>query len=304
VEAAQRPVLGENPTDEDVTAYMDRWKENRTEPKPHGDDDTQEERDTKAKLLAKKFILLDALRFEPYGDGWRAQSISTQPFNPYFEVVFAGIGNRVPVDAAMSVPSRFAAQLVDQFPHKTPWRYLRKAGGLALQSTSAKNLNFPACDLDDVVEWRTLDGELKSIASFDLTKPMLQDLDHWKADLSALGLHGRTTFHRFQLLKFEEQQLLLALPDREDHRRTLGDLTTEEPEKLPEELRFFDFQMARKLIKFAIDYGVTYKVELLAGHQGLTALRFHALGLPFEASMTLPLMLSQKGNPVEINFPR
>ena len=304
VAATQRPMLEENPTDEDVNAYMDWWQENRTEPKPHGDDDTQEERDAKAKQLAKKFIPLDALRFEPDGDGWRAQSISTQPFNPYFEVVFAGIGNRVPVDAAMSVPSRFAAQLVDQFPYETPWRYLRKAGGLALQSTSEKNLTFPASDLDDVAAWRTLDGDLKAIANFDLTKPMLQDLDRWKADLAALGLHGRTAFHRFQLLKLDEQQLFLALPDREDHRCALGNLTTEEPDTLPKGLRFFDFHMVRKLIKFAIDYGVAYQVDLLSGHQGLTALKFHALGLPFEASITLPLMLSQKGNPVEINFPR
>lgn len=203
----------------------------------------------------------------------------------------------------MSVPSRFASQLVGRFPHETPWRYIRKAGGLALKSNDSTSV-FPASDIDGVANWRSLDPDLATLASFDLTKPMLHDLDSWKAEFAALGLHGRNAFHRYHLLKVEHERIELALPDRDNHRRTLGMLITDKPDSLPEGLRFVDFEMVRKLIKMTMDYGVTYQIDLMAGHQGLTALKVRIFGLPMDVSVTLPLMLSHKGNPVEINMPR
>ncbi len=133
---------------------------------------------------------------------------------------------------------------------------------------------------------------------------MLENLHLWKSQFSKLKLLGRAVFHRYQLLCVDDDGMQLALPDRDDHRRVLGQLISEKPTELPPGQRFVDFEMVRKLIQLTMDYGVTYQIDLLAGHQGLTALKCHIQGLPMAYSVTLPLMLSQKGNPVEINFPR
>ena len=298
----KRPILGENPSDEEVMEYTDWWRENRTEPKPHGDDDTQEERDAKAIQIAKKFITLDALRFRQTSMGWHGTSVTTQPFNPSFELQFERPSKRVIFDRALSIPSRIAAQFVDKFPHEAPWKLIRKAQGLALSSNHGQQV-LPASDVEDVVTWRSLDPELKTVASYELTKPMLEDLRLWKSQFSKLKLHGRAVFHRYQLLCVEDDGLQLALPDRERQRRDLGQLISEPFTEIPPGQRFVDFHMLRKLIQLTMDYGVSYQIDLLTGHQGLTALKFHIKGLPMAYSVTLPLMLSQKGNPVEINMP-
>lgn len=300
---AKRPVLGDNPSDEEVTEYTDWWRENRTEPKPHGDDDTQEERDAKAIQIARKFIALDALCFRQTQTGWHSTSVTTQPFNPSFELQFDRPSKRVIFDRALSIPSRIAAQFVDKFPYEAPWKLIRKAQGLALSSHDGQQV-LPASDVEGVVTWRSLDPELMVLASYELTKPLLEDLRLWKSQFSKLKLHGRAVFHRYQLLCVEDDGLQLALPDRDDHRRDLGQLVSEPLTEIPPGQRFVDFHMVHKLIQLTMDYGVSYRIDLLAGHQGLTALKFHIQGLPMAYCVTLPLMLSQKGNPVEINMPR
>lgn len=297
-----RPLLHENSTAEDYANYVAWWRENRTEPKPHGDDGTQEQRDAKAIQLAKKFILLDALRFRQTRSGWHGASVTTQPFNPSFELQFDRPSESVTFNRSLSIPSRIAAQFVDKFPHEAPWKLIRKAQGLALSSLDGKQV-LPASDVEGVVTWRSLDPELTALASYELTKPMLENLRLWKSQFSKLKLHGRAVFHRFQLLCVEDDGLQLALPDRDDHRRDLGQLLSAPLTEIPPGQRFVDFHMVRKLIQLTMDYGVSYQIDLLAGHQGLAALKFHIKGLPMAYSVTLPLMLSQKGNPVEINMP-
>lgn len=151
---------------------------------------------------------------------------------------------------------------------------------------------------------RVLDASLESTGRFELTKPMLDALDQWKSDFAGMRLHGRNPFHSHQRLFVEKAGLELAILDHLDIRRPLGNWISEPPTAPVESHRFLEFKTVRKLIDFAIDYGVSYEVELLAGHQDLTALKFEVIGLPVAASVTLPLLLSQKGNPVEINFPR
>ncbi|WP_300035752.1 hypothetical protein [uncultured Roseobacter sp.] len=299
---SRQPVLGENPSAEEMAAYMDWWRENRSEAKPYGDEVTQEERDAKALQMAKKFILLDALQFRQTQTGWHGTSITTQPFNPSFELQFDRRPQRPLFDRPLSIPSRIAAQFVEKFPHETPWKLIRKAKGLALRSHDGKQV-FPASDVEGVVTWRNLDPELVTLASYELTKPMLENLHLWKSEFAKLKLHGRNAFHRYQLLCVEDDGLQLALPDRDDHRCDLGQLVSKPLIDRPEGLRFADFHMVRKLIQLTMDYGVTYQIDLLAGHQGLTGLKFHIRGLPMAYSITLPLMLTQKGNPVEINMP-
>lgn len=302
IDASQRPILPEEPTGAEVANYVAWWHANRSEPKPLGEDGTQDERDAQAVQIAKKFILLDALRFQQNQDGWHGHSITTQPFSPSVSVRFDRPRAQGHIPGALSITSRIAVQFVDQFPRKTPWSLIGKARGLAVCSEDKSSV-FPTSDLDGATDWLSLDPSLAVLASYDLTKPMLHNLQRWKSDFAALGLHGRNMFHRHHLLCVEDEAVELALPDRETHRRTLGKLIFDEHINVPGGQRFVDFQMIGKLIQLTIDYGVSYQVDLLAGHQGLTALKFHIQGLPMAYSVTLPLMLSQKGNPVEINMP-
>ncbi len=252
--------------------------------------------------MSSKFILLNALRFQRAEEGWLGASITTLPSCPSFECKLDRAGRRVGFEKPLSVTSRTAAQLVDRFPHQTPWKLIRKAKGLALSSFDGSEV-FPASDMHGVASWRSLDPQLKTLASYALTRTLLEDLHLWKSEFAELKLHGRNAFHRYQLLCVEDNGLQLALPDRHDHRRDLGQLVSAPLNEIPPGQRFVDFQMVRKLIQLTMDYGVSYQIDLLASHQGLTALKFHIQGLPITSSVTLPLMLSQKGNPVEINMP-
>lgn len=150
IKASKRPYIDTASSDEDIAAYEDWWRENRTEPKPHGDDDDQETRDRKARAMAKKFISFNALRFEPHSDGWKGESITTQPFNPYVEMRFPRNRRKSKVDGPLAVRSNVAAQFVDQFPRQTPWRYGRHQAGLFLRSQSKEKHSFSANDLDHI----------------------------------------------------------------------------------------------------------------------------------------------------------
>lgn len=293
--ASQHPILPENPTDADITSYMDWWRQNRSDTKPSSGS-------AQAAPMTRKFIHLDALRFQQTPKGWQGSSITTQPFSPGIAVHFDRPRSSGHVKGALSVTSRIASQFVDRFPVKAPWTVFGTAQGLAIRSFDGASV-FPSSDLDGAAHWLRIDPNLSVLASYELNKPMLHALQQWKSDFAALGLHGRSSFHRHQLLFVEDETLELALPDRHNHRRALGKLTSSGSINLPSGQRFVDFQMIGKLIQLTRDYGVTYEIDLLEGHQGLTALRFHVLGLPMALSITVPLMLSQKGNPVEINFP-
>lgn len=59
-------------------------------------------------------------------------------------------------------------------------------------------------------------------------------------------------------------------------------------------------QYILKILEFIDDYGIDFDVDWLSGHQGASALRFYMMGLGFDAAITIPMMLSIKGSPVEI----
>lgn len=299
---ASRPALSENPSEGELSEYLEKLRHKSSgQSSPDQDKEAAESKDQKTKQLAKKFVLLDALRFEQSSAGWVAESLTTQPYNPCCRMFFPRPRGTIPIER-LDVTSKDAVHFVDQFPRKSPWKPMRSGAGLALQSVGEPATSFHAADLDDVTNWRTLDPELETIGRFNLSKPMLDDLSKWQQELKALNLHERTAFHRYQTIELVEGQLQLVLPDRPNQRRVLGELVSEEVAPF-ETQRFFDFHMVRKLIQFSLDYGVAYEFDLLSGHQGLSAARVSIKDLPFKATVTLPLMLSQKGNPVEITFP-
>lgn len=297
-----RPALSDNPSESELAEYLEKLRRKSSgQNLPSDDEDPAKDKDQKAKQLAKKFVLLDALRFEQSSPGWAAESLTTQPNNPCCRMFLPRPRGTVPF-GVLDVASKDAVHFVDQFPRKTPWKPTRHDAGLAMQSVDVPKISFHATDLDDVTNWRTLDRDLELVARFSLSKSMLDDLSRWQSELKARNLHGRIVFHRHQLIEIVEDQLQLVLPDRPEHRRALGNLTIGDASPL-ETQRFFDFHMVQKLIQFSLDYGVSYELDLLKGHQGLSALRVSIRDFIFEASITLPLMLSQKGNPVEITFP-
>lgn len=64
--------------------------------------------------------------------------------------------------------------------------------------------------------------------------------------------------------------------------------------------RFFDFRTCETLIQLALDYGTEFEFELLDCLKGLSAIRIFPMDFPVLGTVTLPLMLSNKGNPTEI----
>lgn len=300
--AAASPVLTHESSNEDVAALL-AWMRNGS---AGNKVDQPSESDLGDAMISKdvgqKFKLLDALRFVHDKSGWVASNITSLPHAPCCEVRFPEhrLTSRI---APMAMTSLEASRLVSRFPRHSPWKLHRANGGLVLRSQSDTSISLAATNLDDLVNWRSLDPDLKPVARFELSKDTLDKLDTWEAEFRDSVGHGRIQFQRYQSLEVVEDRLHLVLPDRDGHRRTFGMLTSEDTPAWTAP-RFFDFKLVRHLIQFALDYGISYEFDLLKGYQGISAARFSLLGLPFDASVTLPLMLSQKGNPVEITLPQ
>lgn len=292
---AARPILTHESSEEDVATYME-WIRNGGSPV-----DVQAETAKQSKELDQKFKLLDALRFAHTSTGWTASNITTLPHTSCCEIRFPE-GRSYRRVNPLSVTSLEANRLVSRFPKHSPWKVVRERGGLKLRSQSDASISLMAIDLDNLTNWRTLDPDLERVARFELSKDTLNKLDTWEAEFRESNGHGRSVFQRYQSLEVVDDQLHLVLPDRDGHRRTLGVSMNGDVLNL-EAPRFIDFKQVRQLIQCAFDYGISYEFDLLNGYQGLSAVQFTFLDLPFDAIITLPLMLSQKGNPVEITLP-
>jgi hypothetical protein len=70
------------------------------------------------------------------------------------------------------------------------------------------------------------------------------------------------------------------------------------------EQRFIEFGQIEMMISWAKDYGSTFEIDLMVGHQGWTALQINAIGHQMKIAVTVPLLLSHKGAPTEINQPQ
>lgn len=190
------------------------------------------------------------------------------------------------------------------FLNPSEWSVKKQAGGLAVVPNKApQNTTFKPLYMQDysqLANWRSINKDLSVIDRFKLDKFMLDDLSHWKSDFANTPNFGRRAFSSIHKLNLEDGVLSLVFPNIDSERRILG--VSLDPNSTTEftKDRLFSFADVTKLIELAKDYGIEYEFELLGGPQGETTFKFHCIGLPFEASITIPLMISVKGNPTEI----
>lgn len=251
-------------------------------------------------IKRQKFISLNALQLTSDNDQLSAHSLTTHPSTPCVNISGVDLDDANWANKQITFTDIEAKKFSDDFLLHRDLSDVWQGNKLVLTQDN----NTPFLDIEDklnLVNWRTLDPNLTAAGQFDTSnKPML-DLRRWKEDFASEKGFGRKAFQSMQMLEATNGNLELVFPNDKKERRSLGALRSG---LMPASnaSRFFDFKNVIRLLDFAYDYGITYELDWLNGYQGASALRFHTVGLPFEASITLPMLLSMKGGPVEITL--
>lgn len=251
-------------------------------------------------IKRQKFISLNALQLTSDNDQLSAHSLTTHPSTPCVTISGVDLDDANWANKQITFTDIEAKKFSDDFLLHRDLSDVWQGNKLVLTQGN----NIPFLDIEDklnLANWRTLDPNLNAVGQFDTSnKPML-DLRRWKEDFANEKGFGRKAFQSMQKLDAASDHLELVFPNDKKERRSLGTLRSG---LMPASnaARFFDFKNILKLLDFAYDYGITYELDWLDGHQGASALQFRTVGLPFEASITLPMLLSMKGGPVEITL--
>lgn len=298
-EEAGLPLLDEGSTDAEILDYYKHRKqlnEQRTA-KRKGILDSLDANKTPSATL-KKFVHLVALEFVQRGGNCRAWTITTYPNTPCIEAI---VPRHVDGQQAQKIAMRAldAQRFVTEFPQLEDWTKEHEAGIVTLKQDGAKKVPFRLQDLTGMALWRVVDPALKSVARFSMNREILHDLERWREEYAQIPRIGRRAFQSIVKLGVDGNDLVLIHPLDDDHQRVMGAFVSGSVPVFSQP-RFFDFKICEKLIQLALDYGVGFEFDLLKGREGLSALRVHPIDYPVEASVTLPLMLSNKGNPAEI----
>lgn len=298
-EEANIPIIDANSTDDEIYRSIQRRVETGKEQTAHQKSVLEAlDAEKTPESMMKKFAFLDALEFVGHDDRWIARTLTTHPNTPCITV-------SLPDKARTMLPSHLgilgieAQRFVGEFPKFDDWRFTRRAKMGTLVDTAGKTASTKFQDLRGLASWKTTDPQLTPVASFKLDRDTLHDLELWRAEYADIPRIGRKAFQSVMKLDIVSGDLKLIHPLDEEHQKTLGVSVTGPLAGLVE-TRFFDFKTCEKLIELALDYGISFEFELMEGHQGASALRFRPIDFPIEASVVLPLMLSNKGNPVEI----
>lgn len=300
-EKAQLPVLNEHSNDEEIADYFEKLKQNSVE-----NEDRREiamaalNSDRKASVADGRFTLLNALDFKQVNDQLLVTTRTTHPNAPCLEFFIPFDRPLSKLNQPIMIKDLDAFSFSSNFLKPSEWSIRKQSGGFSIVSDNASLESLHMQDYTQLAKWRSLNEDLSVVERFKLDKFTLDGLSHWKTDFANTPNFGRRAFSSIHKLKLEDGVLSLAFPSIDSERRILGvalykNSTTEFIKD-----RLFSFANITKLIELAKDYGIEYELELLDGHQGETAFKFHCIGLPFKASITIPLMLSMKGNPTEI----
>lgn len=299
--AMQRPTLPENPDQRQVDDYVRALNEQR---------DIEDER--KAKLIdqikqgnvstTNKFLMLNLLNFRQVKNKLIASSLTTHPSTPYLEFEFpfekqVRFSNRKLMIKDMDA-SNFSKTFLEN-----DWSLKRKADDIAATSTNQEEQPLIFADYSDLANWRTLDSSFQSIGHYKLDANILDSLSKWKSDFADRPQFMRKSFQSIFTLETRNNVLELVFPNEPAERRTLGKLKSLEqsaPQPKFTKQRYFEMKQVNQLVQLALDYRIQFEFELLENHQSIAAIKFYIKDLPFKATITMPLMISVKGNPTEI----
>lgn len=251
-----------------------------------------------------KFMMLNVLDFKAIENKLVASSLTTHPSTPYLEFQFDIERPKLQSLMPLMIKDMDSASFSNTFLESGEWSIKRKQAGLVASSptnTAAQKLYFQ--DYSSLANWRTLDSSLKSIGRYSLDRITLDRLSRWKSDYAETPKFTRKSFQSILVIEDKGNTIDLVFPNDKNERRTLGTSSVTVLSNYQSRIthqRYLDIKQISELIQLALDYRIHFGFELLEGYQGVSALRFHCVGLLFEASITIPLLLSVKGNPVEI----
>lgn len=262
-------------------------------------DDAKKKASNSGSLSKGKFVSLNALQLVANANGISAHSLTTHPNTPCVEIGGIEIDDANWRSLSVTLKDQQANQYKESFLEFEDMKSQVHQGGLTLSHNSIKSDDIELVDYSDVSNWRVLNKQILTLGEFEVDKQLILGLRRWKTDFSSGKSFGRSAFQNMQLLKLEGDELRLVFPNDADQFRILG---TNKGQSFTtgNSARYFDFKYILKILEFIDDYGIDFDVDWLSGHQGASALRFYMMGLGFDAAITIPMMLSIKGSPVEI----
>lgn len=297
---AKLPQLPVNATQNDTDDYVRALKEHSHQHEINLKNIASQVGHSPHRLPSNKFSLLNALDFKFDGSKLTVTSKTTHPNTPCWEMIIPLEKPHLQQLHPLMIKDLDAMRFNTQFLEYNHWSLSRKGIGFAASAPNPEASPLLIQDFTAIAKWRSIDKNIKVVERFKLDKFQLDNLSNWKTEFSATPQFMRKSFHTILDIKIEEEKLMLVFPNDRNQKRSLGTAVNNHTNLILNKDRLFDFASIKKLIQLAQDYGLEYELELLDGHQGPSALRFHCIGLPFETSITIPLLLSVKGNPVEI----
>jgi hypothetical protein len=300
-EKAQLPVLNEHSNDEEIADYFEKLKQNSVE-----NEDRRELAMTvlssgkKGSVADGRFTLLNALDFKQVNKQLIVTTRTTHPNTPCLEFVFPFERSFNKFNQPIMIKDLDAFSFSNNFLKPSEWSMKKQAGGFKIVSDNESHGSLNMQDYSQLAKWRSFNKDLSVFDRFKLDKFTLDVLSNWKSDFANTPNFGRRAFSSIHKLKLEDGALNLAFPNIDSEIRILGVALDENSATELIKERLFGFNQVIRLVELAKDYGIEYEFELLGGHQGETALKFYCIGLPMDVSITIPLMLSVKGNPTEI----
>jgi hypothetical protein len=298
--SAKLPLLDENSSQKDFDRYVERLKQqskDRDDQKKEIDDALKTGGTASAKL--KKFKFLDALEFGVKDGRWRARTITTHPNTPCIEV-WPNI--ETPAEQGsntIAMRGAHASKFTGDFPRFAEWSWSKENGIGTIRDETGKASSATVQDMSALALWKVEDPNLTSVARYRLDRDLLCKLEVWRDEYANIPRIGHSAFKNMMKLEADAGGLNLVHPLEKDHRKQLG-FVVSGATPVFQHTRFFDFRTCETLIQLALDYGTEFEFDLMEGLEGLSAIRVYPQNFPLSGSVTLPLMLSNKGNPAEI----
>jgi hypothetical protein len=254
--------------------------------------------DSDAPIL-KKFRFLDALEFHEKDQRLHARTITTHPNTPCVQIwPDAQLPGEV-LQASVAMQGRHAKRFVSDFPRFAEWTWSAENGAITLKDENGDTSPASLQNVSGLAQWKAIDPTLEPVASYRLDRSLMVQLHGWREEYANTPRIGHSAFKNMMKLEADPGGLNLVHPLESKHRKQLGFMNSGATPDFSS-TRFFDFKTAETLLQLAEDYGTEFELQLLDGLEGLSALRIIPQDFPVNSSITLPLMLSNKGNPAEI----
>lgn len=297
---AKLPLLDENTTQEQFDEYAAQvaLRRKSDDLKKADIDEALRNEGFDAPAL-KKFRFLDALEFREKDQRLHARTITTHPNTP---CVALWPDAQLPIElatASIAMQGRHAKRFVSDFPRFAEWTWSAEHGAVTLKDENGKTSSATLQDLNGLAQWKAIDPSLEPVARYRLDRSLMVQLEGWREEYANTPRIGHSAFKNMMKLEADPGGLNLVHPLESKHRKQLGFMTSGATPDFST-TRFFDFKTCEALLQLAEDYGVEFDIEVMDGLEGLSALRIYPQSFPIESNITLPLMLSNKGNPAEI----